>query len=234
MNKKQVAITLGVMCLILVFCIMVQLNTIEDATNTVGQSNRDNRLKDEVLKWKEKYDRTYSQLERAENELEIQRQTSTGADETSVSKQQRLKELNTYLGLTDVTGKGIIITLQDNTSSKFVTSRDLIHDGDLREVISEIKNIGADAISINGQRIVQSTVISCAGAVVQINGEAIGAPFVIEVIGNNDMYYNILRPGSFLNKMLDDGIEVKIDKSDNLTIEKYNGVLTDKYIQNAE
>lgn len=234
MNKKQVAITLGVMCLILVFCIMVQLNTIEDATNTVGQSNRDNRLKDEVLKWKEKYDRTYSQLERAENELEIQRQTSTGADETSVSKQQRLKELNTYLGLTDVTGKGIIITLHDNTSSKFVTSRDLIHDGDLREVISEIKNIGADAISINGQRIVQSTVISCAGAVVQINGEAIGAPFVIEVIGNNDMYYNILRPGSFLNKMLDDGIEVKIDKSDNLTIEKYNGVLTDKYIQNAE
>lgn len=34
MNKKQIAITLGIMCLILTFCVMVQLNTIEDATNT--------------------------------------------------------------------------------------------------------------------------------------------------------------------------------------------------------
>lgn len=233
MNKKQVAITLGVMCLVLVFSIMVQLNTIEEATNTVGRG-RDNNLRDQVLMWKERYDRAYEELENAEKELAVQRQASTGADETSIKKQERLKELNTYLGLTDVTGKGITITVEDNTSSKFVTSNDLVHDGDIRGIINEIKNIGADAISVNGQRIVQSTVITCVGAVVQINGESIGAPFVIKAIGSDNLFYNIQRPGSWLDNMKEDGLYVDVKKSDNLTIEKYNGVLTDKFIKNVE
>ncbi len=234
MNKKQVAITLGIMCLVLVFCIMVQLNTIEEATNTVGQTGRDNSLKDEVLKWKEKYDKTYSDLESAESELENQRNATTGADESSQEKQKRLKELNTYLGLTDVTGSGIIITIQDNRDSKLVTANDLVHDEDIRRVVNEIKNIGADAISVNGQRIVQSTVINCAGAVAQVNGETVGSPFVIEVIGDEYLYYNITRPGSWLNIMEGDGVDVNIKKSDNITIKKYNGVLTNKYLKNAE
>lgn len=234
MNKKQIAITLGIMCIILTLGIMIQLSTIEEANNTVGQSRNDNGLRDEVLKWKEKYDRTYEYLDNAEKELEKWRESSTGDDSTSKEKQERLKELNGYLGLSDVTGSGIIITVQDNTSSKLVTSNDLVHDNDLRDIINEIKNIGADAISVNGQRIVQTTVINCAGAIVQINGESVGSPFVIEAVGSKDLYYNLLRPGSFIKQLEDDGIKVSIEQKENITIEKYNGVLTNKYIQNAE
>ena len=183
--------------------------------------------------WKEKYDKVYGELTEAEKTLETERKLSTSADSGSIEKQKRLKELNTYLGLTDVTGPGIIITVKDNTTSKLVTQLDLVHDGDLRAIVNEIKNIGADAISINGQRIVPSTVISCAGAVVQINGEPIGAPFVIEVIGNDYLYGNLLRPGSFI-KSYEDQLDISVDKSDNITIKKYNGVLTNKYIKNAE
>lgn len=236
MNKKQIAITLGIMCLVLTLGIMVQLNTVEDANNTVGPTRNADGLRDEVLKWKEKYDRTYEYLDNAEKELEKWRETSTGDDSSSKEKQERLKELNAYLGLADVTGSGVIITVQDNTSTKLVTADDLVHDNDLRDIINEIKNVGADAISINGQRIVQSTVINCAGAIVQINGESVGSPFVIKAIGNStDLKYNLLRPGSFIDKLIKDyGIVVNITESDNITIEKYNGVLTSKYIQNAE
>ncbi len=234
MNKKQIAITLGIMCVLLTTGIMIQLSTIEEANNTVGQSRNDNGLRDEVLKWKEKYDRTYEYLDNAEKELEKWRETSTGVDSTSKEKQERLKELNAYLGLSDVTGSGVIITVKDNTASKLVTNYDLVHDGDLRDIVNEIKNIGADAISINGQRIVQNTVINCAGAIVQINGESIGSPFVIKAVGSKDLFYNLLRPGSYIKLMMDQGIGVEIEKSDNITIEKYNGVLTNKYIQNAE
>ncbi len=234
MNKKQIAITLGIMCLVLTLGIMIQLNTIEDATKTVGQSRNTNGLRDEVLKWKERYDRTYEYLENAEKELENWRQASTSTDASSIEKQEKLKELNTYLGLTDVTGSGVIITVQDNITSKLVTANDLAHDGDLRDIINEIKNIGADAISINGQRIVQTTVINCAGAVVQINGESIGSPFVIKAIGSSDLFYNLQRPGSFIEILREDGLLVDVKRSDNITIEKYNGVLTNKYIQNAD
>lgn len=198
-----------------------------------GKNDTENGLRDQVLRWKERYDKVYAELEIAEKTLDTERKTSTSTDSSSIEKQKRLKELNTYLGLTDVTGSGVIITVQDNTNSKFVTSRDLVHDGDLRAIVNEIKNIGAEAISINGQRIVPSTVISCAGAIVQINGQTIGAPFVIEVIGNEYLRNNLLRPGSFIDQYGDE-ISITVEKSDNITIKKYNGVLTNKYIKNAE
>lgn len=235
MKKKQVAITLGVMCSILVFGIMLQLNTIKEAVSTVGQSMRENSLRDEVLKWKEKYDKKYDELQNADKELEKERQVSISTDSSSVEKQEKLKKLNTYLGLTDVIGEGVIITVQDNTSSILGTSNDIVHDADLRALINEIKNHNAEAISINGQRIVPSTAINCAGALTQVNNEAIGSPFVIKVIGDkNTLYNNLLRPGSYLKLLENDGIITNIERSDEITIERYKGVLTDKYIKNIE
>lgn len=235
MKKKQIAITLGIMCFILVLGIMVQLNTIEDAVSTVGQSRTDSSLKDEVLKWKEEHDKAYEELQNVEKELEKERQVSISNDETSVEKQEKLKELNAYLGLTDVVGEGIIITVQDNTSSILGTAGDLVHDGDLRKIVGEIKNTNAEAISINGQRIVQSTTINCVGALIQVNNESIGSPFVIKVIGDkNTLYNNLLRPGSYLDELEAAGLIVTAEKSDEITIEKYKGVLTDKYLKSME
>ena len=54
MNKKQVAITLGIMCFMLTIAISVQLKTMNSANSTVSQSLTENSLRDEVLKWKEK------------------------------------------------------------------------------------------------------------------------------------------------------------------------------------
>ena len=52
MNKKQIAITLGTMCLILTTAICVQLKTIENTTTKISQYLKENGLRDEFLKWK--------------------------------------------------------------------------------------------------------------------------------------------------------------------------------------
>ena len=90
MNKKQIAITLGIMCLVLTCGIMIQLNTIKDAVQTVGQGRTEDKLRDEVLKAKENYERTYSELENLEKQLEKERQVSISNDSTSVEKQKKL------------------------------------------------------------------------------------------------------------------------------------------------
>ena len=196
MKKKQIAITLGIMCLLLTFGIGIQLKTTKNLVSTAGSTYRENGLRDEVLKWKEQYDRIYETLENAEQQLEKERQVSILDDDTSVEKQEELKKLNTYLGLTDVRGEGIII---------------------------------------NGQRIVPSTSITCAGTVIQVNNEIVGSPFVIKVIGNQDMINNIIRSGGYAYTLKKDyGINVDVKKSDDIKIEKYNGVLTQKYIKTVE
>ena len=80
MNKKQIAITLGIMCAVLTCGIVMQLNTIKNAVASVGSSFSETELRDQVLRWKDKYDNTYAELEKAEEELEKTRQAVSKKD----------------------------------------------------------------------------------------------------------------------------------------------------------
>ena len=54
MKKKQIAITLGVMCFILTMSIAIQIRTVTSSNSTASQSLINNGLRDEVLRWKRK------------------------------------------------------------------------------------------------------------------------------------------------------------------------------------
>ena len=73
MNKKQIAITLGIMCFILTVAICIQLKTIENTTTTISQSLKENGLRDEVLRWKERYDNVYEELNQSLKELDVKK-----------------------------------------------------------------------------------------------------------------------------------------------------------------
>lgn len=238
MNKKYVAITIGIMCFLLTIGIVIQLNTIKEANKTLGIGNSaENGLRDEVLKWKEKYDSTYASLLKEQKELENKRTEATKNDSNSAKLEEELKTANKLLGLTDVTGAGVIITIADNQT---VTSQTLgivvdtnsilVHSSDIIQIVNELKNVGAEAISINDERIVLTTSITCDGNVVLVNGEKLGSPFVIKAIGNPEILSNLTIPGGFLDQLKSDGVQVELKKSDKINISKYNGVITSKYL----
>lgn len=233
MNKKQVAITLGVMCTLLTSGIIIQVNTIKknSISNNIRTSN--NNLRDEVLKWKERYDRTYAELQESENRLEQIRQEATKDNNTFTEMEQELKSLNTLLGLTELTGEGIVVTVADSDSASVKDgdiSDELVHNKDLIEIVNELKNAEAEAISINGQRVISTTYIDCVGAVLTVNGEELSSPFVISAIGNKARLNSITRPGSYIGIMEEDGIIIKVEESTQVTIPKYNKVINAKYM----
>lgn len=234
MNKKQIAITLGIMCFLLTIAICVQIKTMDSASSTVSQTLSDNGLRDEVLRMKEKYDTTYSELENAQKKLEEVRQTATQNDDTATAKEKELKENNMLLGNTDVEGEGVEVILQDapNTGNSLNPSNRLIHFSDIQWVVNELKNAGAEAIEVNGQRIVSTSAITCEGNIIKINGEKIGSPFVIKAIGEKYLLYSALeRTGSYLDAIKNDGNIAKVTKSDNIKIQKYSGVLPHEYMK---
>lgn len=237
-NNIKIGIAIGLMCVLLTSAIVIQVHTIEEAKKIVGSSMAQSELRDEVLRWKENYERIYKELENKENELENSRQESTKENGRLKQLQSELNEANKYLGLTEVTGSGIVLTLKDNDK---LYSKDqgvdlneaLVHDGDLRQIINEFKNAGAEAISVNGQRIVGTTAINCEGAIVTINGVKVNSPFEIKAIGNIYSLRGIKRPGGYLSIMEDQGINAEFSESSNLKIEKYTGVNSPKYMKNA-
>lgn len=242
MKNKKVCVALGIICFLLTIAIIIQINTINKTIKIADPTFEENELRDEVLIWKEKYDNCYKELETAEKELESQRKNATQNDTESKEKEELIKQGNNYLGLTDVTGKGIILTLRDSqTVNKDTISATedisdyVIHEIDIINVINELKNAGAEAISINDERIISTSSIMCAGNVVKVNGQKVAAPFIIKAIGIPESLEETLkRPGGICDLLESYKISTDIKKQSNLTILKYTGVLSYKYLKEVK
>ena len=242
MNKKQIAITLGIMCFILTVAICIQLKTIENTTTTISQSLKENGLRDEVLRWKERYDNVYEELNQSLKELEEVRKQATQNDTKSSAKQEEIKNNNMLLGLSEVKGEGLQIVIADNNtgtlkneSEALDLSSQVVHYDDLIEVINALNNAGAEAISINGQRIIQTTAITCEGNVIKINGQKVSSPFTIKAIGSQGLLHGSLTMiGGYLYILDEAGVIVETTQMDNLTVEKYSGVINYKYVKNEK
>lgn len=237
MNKKVISVVLGLMCLALTFGICLQIRTVNNSNSTVSQNYEENQLRAEVLKYKEKYDNKYEDLEKAEEDLEKEREKATANNEELTQVENEIKQGNKILGLSEVTGPGVVVTLNDNQNLSTVLnlSDAIVHDLDVLSVINELKNAGAEAISINDQRVVPTTAISCGGNIIDVNGEKVGAPFVIKAIGLPEQLAALSRPGGYLSILKDNyGIVAELKKENNITIPKYTGVINFKYAQNVK
>lgn len=238
MDKNKIAITLGIVCLILTASICVQINTVKSTNSTVAQTFTENNLRDEVLKWKEKYDNISAQLDNSEKELSKIREKSTKNDSSSLAKEEEITLNNNLLGKTNLIGQGVEVTLKDDPNAtrenigKFDDiSEHIIHDADLRYIVNELKNAGAEAISINGQRLVNITAITCIGNVIKVNDEKITSPFTIKAIGLSESLAGLDRPGSYIELLREKGIVVTIKKSSSIEIPKYSGAISSKYMK---
>lgn len=239
LNKRVVAaITLGIVCFVLTIAIFVQIKTTNNSNSTVAQTMEENDLRDQVLRMKEKYDNIYAELQDATKRLEQVRENATKDDSEAKAKQEELRLNNMLLCQSDMTGEGVIITLKDGTTNNSdvlssLTATDVIvHNSDLLQIVNDLKNAGAEAISINGERIVQTSSITCEGIIIKINNKKLGSPYVIKAIGSAATLETSLSiPNGYLDIMKNDGVIVDIKKSDGLTVEKYDGIITTKYLE---
>lgn len=234
-REVKISIILGVMCFFLTAGIVIQMNTVSKSTTTVGKTLVENELRDSVLRWKQKYETAYENLQKKEIELDSLREQVSSIDESYSGMTSKLRDYNLLLGKGEMIGKGIVITVKDGDASNLSgswASDYVVHDGDLYELVNALKNAGAEAISINDQRIVSTTAITCAGNVVLINGEKVGVPYVIKAIGSpTKLYGAVTMPGGYMELMINDGVDVKVEQieKETIVIPKYEGIYKYEY-----
>lgn len=226
--------------MLLTMSIFIQINTIESATKSVGSTIRDNSgLKDELLSLQGKYEELYNRLEGKEKELEEVRLNAVANNETDTQNEAEIKNNQILLGLTEVSGAGVIITLDENREVNpdevLNISGYLVHEEDLLYIVNELFNSGADAVAINDQRIVSTTSIICDGNIIRVNGKMVGVPITVKAVGFPErMEYALARPGGYLQKMANDGVVVYTERSENLTVPKYEGVYSYEYLARGD
>ena len=196
-----------------------------------------NELRDTVFREKEKNDRYTEKLKEKEQTLTRLREDVTKNNKLSDEQRKKIDNNNTILGLTKVTGKGVQIVLKDGEENKkagstLEASQTIVHDVDILEIINVLRNAGAEAISINGHRIIATSPISCIGTVIKINDEKVGAPYVISAIGNPEALESALNiPGGIISILEKFGIKITKEKKEEIKIPEYTGVYKYQYLK---
>lgn len=122
-------------------------------------------------------------------EEEMARQQAKGLS-TTKGLQRALDDAKALAGLVPLIGPGVIVTLEDSPQlSPSETRKDtieqfMVHDSDLVALTNELFNAGAEAVSVNGQRLIATSSIRCAGVPILVNSKRIAPPYVIKAIGS--------------------------------------------------
>jgi uncharacterized protein YlxW (UPF0749 family) len=143
-------------------------------------------------------------------------QSSIGDEnEKLIIVERELAALRLLLGFSDVKGSGITITL-DRGTHEFSSIRDT----DLLKLVNELKASGAQAISINGERLTAMSEIREAGNLMVINGKKTSEPYIVKAISDKDRLEASLDMPGGITEELKLYMNVKIEKIDELVIEK--------------
>ena len=173
-----------------------------------------------------------------ENKLllqEINELRKKGADHVA---DHALARLQLLAGTTEVEGAGIEIVLDDSNIPKKANENPnlyIIHDEDLLRVLNELRAAGAEAISLNDQRIVAMSEVRCAGPTVSVNNVRSAPPYVIKAIGAPKTLTSALRlRGGVAETFEFWGIQVKIKSSEKVRIPALKEPRNYKYAKNVE
>lgn len=128
-------------------------------------------------------------------------------------------------GMTALRGQGIVLVLNDNkVASQPGKDFYLVRDEDILKILNELKAAGAEAISINGQRLIATSGIRYGNRTLRINNTTITAPFEIRAIGDPVTLENSLKMrGGVLETIQVWGIEAMVKKQDTVDIPEYKG-----------
>lgn len=190
-------------------------NTVLDIKQYDVAYNERTKLYSELDNLKKEYYTSYSKLKKYD---------SGDEKKSEVIKviQDEISNNNLILGKSDVEGPGIKVTLDDAES--YVNSSQLIHDADIIQVINDLKNAGAEAISVNGERIIYDNYGFCGGPYINLHGVKIVSPFYINAIGNKDVLYNYLTlEQTYMTLLKTRDVKVNIVEVDNVKIDAYTG-----------
>lgn len=177
----------------------------------------------------------------AETDKKLKEYEALADSEDNELKNKLLEEWEHYKlisGNTAVHGEGVIVYVDDGTRELYEgedPNAVLVHDMDILTIINDLNRSGAEVLSVNGQRIMNGSSISCSGYTIRINDQFFARPFEIRAIGDSKrMAAALIGPDGYGTLLQDYGVIFKLTMRDDLTIPKYTESQTYKYMINAK
>lgn len=239
-QKKSGIIIIGMLALIIGLIIAIQITTVDSSeVGALIPIAKLAGLEKDLKNVRAEKDAVTQELMELESRMAELEQSNVSEDALLKKMSEDLEKYKLISGVVDVRGEGIIAILDDssiagetagNGYTPLIVRYELI-----LSFVNKLKEAGAEAISINGHRIVNTTEISMAGSNVNINGNPTAPPYTIKAIGNPSTLESTLtiRFG-IVEAMEDQGIDVSISKKEDIEIGRYSGVIKFRYAKPVE
>ena len=144
-----------------------------------------------------------------------------------------LVALRERMGLVAAEGPGLAVTLDDSSERQSPSGNlnDLvIHSQDVQAVVNALWRSGAEALAINGQRLVGTSAVLCVGNTLLLNGTVHSPPYIVSAVGaQRDRFED----DPLVRRLREDadafGIRFSVSRDDSLDIPAYRGSTALRY-----
>jgi len=232
MKKYGTAVVAGFMALLIGWVLSVQMQTTDGRDQgglvpLVQLRHYQEELR--VLRGeREDVLRELMALEELMNAIEMEKAAEDALIRNMLSDLERYRMAS---GIVDVHGPGVVITIRDSAwIDEYMEDFNsiLFNSDQLLSLVNRLREAGAEAISINGQRIVGTTEISLAGRSININGVATASPYTVMAIGNPETIVAALtiRGGVIDTMRRHHNWIVDISQREDVSIARYTGVVS--------
>lgn len=236
MKKFSGMIVIGLLALFIGLVISIQITTTQggDVGGLVPVAKAQGYL-EELKKVRAEKDAALDELNRLEERMDKIEKEKSDEDFFLKGLVTDLEKYKMASGVVDVMGPGVTVTVDDPLPTQGITdgySVIMLRSDLLLSLVNKMKDAGAEAISINGQRIISTTEISLAGDNVNINTVPTAPPYIIKAIGNPDTIESTLtiRFG-IIEQMKNYGLRISIKKADRIEIPRYSGIIKYRYAE---
>lgn len=171
--------------------------------------------------------RLKSEVEDLRRRVDALAKEGASRQQGSTALRSELERASLTAGLVAVRGGGLKVSLDDSILDEAPTGNvnDLvIHSQDVQAVVNALWRSGAEAVSINGQRLVSTSAVLCVGNTLLLNGTVHSPPYVVSAVGaerdrfDGDPLMKRLRKDAELF-----GLRLSISRVSDLEVPAYRG-----------
>lgn len=217
-GKITMIISIGCTALILTMVMFTQFKTVEETDITAIETMRETELRAELADWKSKYEEIETKIEEREKTIGEYKSELENNENSLKILENEVKEAESYLGYTSLKGEGIEVILKDNDIYR-------IDHSDLLRLVNELKIAGAEAISINDERIIgTSEITEINDTIIVVNTKRVAGPYIVKAIGDKKYFESALTiKGGYIDEITAEGKDIDYSVQDNIIIPAYDG-----------
>ncbi|MET7972548.1 DUF881 domain-containing protein [Streptomyces mirabilis] len=203
---------------------------VQVASNSDSGSALRGARQEDLVRILDELDNRTQRLEDEKQGLEDQRteleNSSNQAAEARKQTAEKEKQLGILAGTVAAQGPGITLTIND---TKGTVKADMLLDA-----IQELRAAGAEAIEVNGVRVVASTYLADSGKGVSVDGNKITQPYRFEVIGKpQDLEPALNIPGGVVQTLEKEQATVTVERATKIIVDALRAAKQPDYARSS-